>query len=210
MDWFVGLIPCIFLDRQVEQKLFVIQVTQRKASPNACNLESKDELHIPWCDFFCMINLGLLITLETIQILVTTLRRNFWAFNSAKALFTVDLICHVTCDLISLVQISEGRIYPHLYLEMDCWLCCKSIFHLIISYRNLSLSQGMKQDLGTKCMNRMYYNPPSPWKAVRTTGVYVPHSLQTAVRGLYNITQESEQWKSCEKMPLIFCPHLRD
>ena len=136
--------------------------------------------------------------------------KTFLSFNCAKALFTVDWICHVTCDLFSLVQISEGWIYPHLYLEMDYWLCCKSIFYLIIYYRNLSLSQGMKQDFGTKCMNRMYYNPPSPWKVVRTAGVYVPYSLRTAVRGLYNITQESEQWKSCEKMPLIFCPHLTD
>ena len=64
MDWFVGLMVWIFPDRQVIEILFLIQVTQQKASPNACNLESKD------CDLLCMINLGLLIKLEKIWILV--------------------------------------------------------------------------------------------------------------------------------------------
>ena len=47
----------------------------------------------------------------------------------------MDRICHVTCDLISLLQISNGRIYPDLYLEMDCWLCCKSMIYLIIYFQ---------------------------------------------------------------------------
>ena len=46
---------------------------------------------------------------------------------------------------------------------------------------------------------------PAHERLYHTTGVYAPYSLRTAVW----VPQESEQWKSCETAPTVFCPYPR-
>ena len=53
--------------------------------------------------------------------------------------------------------------------------------------------------------------PTQPMKGCTTPlGFNAPYSLQTEQQcGFFYIPQESEQWKSCETGPTVFCPYPR-
>ena len=67
----------------------------------------------------------------------------------------------------------------------------------------------MKQDLHPNIEIHPFITHPAYERLYYTISAYAPYSLPTSVWVFFYVPQESEQWKSYETAPAVFCPYLR-